>query len=133
MIVKNVTRQDLQKALDLVNGLFSGNVIWNRAPEYIGRDRYGHDKLRLTLRVKDSRGPGARLSIPHLRGDKQRHLISACWHVHGHFYDALPPEAVIQVSIRDGMHNISPGDRWHDWDCGSRMHPAYMSELCECD
>lgn len=130
MIVKNVGESDLWAALNAVNLIYGNNVIWNREPEYIGQTREGSDKWRCTLRVIDSRGPGAKLSIPRRR--KQRHTIGACWHVHGDFFDSLPEHAEIVVDVSDGRRIIHPGDAWIDIQVGSIMYPYYMSELCEC-
>jgi len=121
MIIRNVTRQDLEKALETVTARYDGNVIWNRAPEPLNARGTA---WRCTLRVKDSHGPGARLSPSYQR----RHTVAACWHAHGVFFDALPAQAVIVT----GSTKTRPGAPWHDWNAGSYLSPAYMSELCEC-
>lgn len=116
MIAKNVTLDDLESALAKANEKFSGNLRWNRYPEKAGRG------YRFTLRVSDSKGPGARL------GFSGRHMTSACWHAHGTFFDALPREAVVKA----GELTIRPGDMWQDRNIGSMMQPLYYSEACEC-
>ncbi|MGB4253761.1 MAG: hypothetical protein WBJ22_01435 [Minisyncoccales bacterium] len=52
----NASLKDLKKALSLTNKEFKGNVIFNRL-EQIGKYVF------FTLRVKDSKGPGTKLSI----------------------------------------------------------------------
>jgi len=124
MLIKNVTESELEKALELVNEKYGDNVIWNRF-EKVGK------QFRVTLRVKNSHGPGARLGQTF--GDsKPRHLISACWHVHGDFFDALfsvNSDAVVKTSRQTITKN---NGNWEDWNIGSIMYPLYYSEACEC-
>ena len=119
MIAKNVTEYHLQKALEIVNQKYNNNVIFKRlTPE--GR------RYRFTLRVKDSKGDGAKT------GYTGRHTISACWHVHGNFFDALleiKPDAVIQSASKTISSN---GGNWQDWNIGSILNPLYFSESCNC-
>jgi len=74
MIIKYCSEKDLKKALKETNKLFDNNIIF-RSLQRLSRNR-----IRVALRVKDSKGKGARKS---LRG---RRLISACWHTHGAFF-----------------------------------------------
>ncbi|MAH44877.1 hypothetical protein CMI37_03560 [Candidatus Pacearchaeota archaeon] len=115
MIIGNVTMSELESALYQTNTEFEGNVIWNRV-ESEGR------RFRVTLRVRDSKGSGAR------RSASGRRLVSACWHVHGTFFDALPTEAVIRTAGRVKR----PGDVWEDWNIGSMMYPTMHSQACDC-
>ena len=126
MIVKNTTIQDLYKTLENVNKKYDGNVIFNRAPEPYGR------QIRFTLRVKNSRKPGHRLGTWINDNGKQRHLTSACWHVHGNFFEELfkiCPNAIIKTNGKD--ISIYCGN-WEDQNIGSMMQPMYFSEACEC-
>lgn len=124
MYAKNVSVEDLEQALAKINELYEGNVIWNRAPERRG------NRLMFTLRVKKSRGPGARVSW---RGD--RHLVAACWHVHGHFFDALlkinPDAEIITGSNGKTVINRNGGN-WTDFNIGSQFQPCMASEACGC-
>lgn len=128
MLARNVTPLDLECALAKVNEKFGGNIVLRNmrlAPRGRG--------IRFTLGVISSRGPGSRLSVPHYtwsaeQVDKQRHISAACWHVHGHFFDALPEGAVIIARGR----KIRPGDEWEDTNIGSRAFPFYYSDACEC-
>ena len=133
MIVRGATREELDKALELVNVKYKGNVCWNRQPEKVGKG------FRLTLRVKDSKEPGHRLGCSRglffahnydeeVKFSKRRRLVSACWHVHGDFFGALPPDA----RIITGRGIVRPG-QWPDYDIGSVLNPQMMSEACECE
>ncbi len=116
MNIKGVNRDELEGALTVVNEKFGGNVVWNR----IDNTNRG---FLVTLRVKDSKGPGAR------RGFSGQRMINACWHVHGTFFDALPKDAVVLVG---GGQKIHPGDVWQDRNIGSVVLPLYFSEACDC-
>jgi hypothetical protein len=63
-------------------------------------------------------------------------MISACWHVHGDFFDALfkiQPNAVVQVSAGGETRNITiDGGNWQDMNIGSEVYPLMMSTLCGC-
>ena len=116
------TLEQIQEALDKANEHFGGNLIFNRGP-----DKYGK-AYRVTLRVEDSKGLGHRLTVSRYYG-KQRRLVSACWHAHGRFFDALPEGTRIVVRHQ----TIYADERWHDYNIGSIMLPCYASEACECE
>ena len=132
MLIKHVTRADLENALAAVNTLFGDNVKFNRCDVANNNG----DRWNVTLKVESSRGPGAR------RSHTGRRMASACWHVYGEFMDALPTGARINAPVvvgydRWGREKIahrdrSPGDEWQDWNIGSIMSPLYYSEACEC-
>lgn len=128
MIISKVSRADLGAAMARVNQKYDSNVVWNR------NDQLSKDRFRITLRVKDSKGKGSRLAQGRLMGYKSGaiHLISACWHVHGDFFEALlaiNPNAIIKVAT----HRIDRyGGNWVDRNIGSIIHPVAYSEACEC-
>src|SRR5689334_2909273 len=133
MIAKNCTIADLYKALELTNEKFNGNVTFNREPEFIGKN------IRFTLRVISSKDAGHRRGFSFGERPAKR-LTSACWHVHGKFFDALilnvNSNAVI-VSRSDKMqkneyHNYVDGN-WEDTNIGSIYNPLYFSEACDCE
>ena len=130
MLIKNASAIEIMLALVEANEKFGNNLIFNRF-DYAALTRQGKEKFNVTLRVKDSREAGSRLGFPAYLTGKQRHLISACWHAHGTFMDALPAEAEIIVTGVD--YPIRPGDRWNDRNIGSIMQPMYYSEACECE
>ena len=121
-MITNATTDQLRQALDEVNKLYDGNVIFNRQPEPVG------SRIRFTLRVKDSKGPRARLS------KQGRRMTSACWHVHGDFFDTL-------IDLNHDIYIKTGGDKrvdyhggnWQDWNIGSRMFPMFFSEACRCN
>lgn len=118
------TKGDLVRALAHINDKYAGNVEFNRL-----------DNKNFTLRVKDSEGPGHRLHL-HYNLDglySQRRSTSACWHVHGDFFDELfqiNPEAMIYSA---GRKITESAGNWEDWNIGSKMFPVYFSESCECN
>jgi len=128
MEARNVTASDLQAALDRINAeRYEGNVTFNRYPEQHGK------ALAFTLRVSSSKGPGHRRGFTYGKG---RRLTSACWHVHGHFFDALlaiNPDAVIRATGGRTTIKIDRlGGNWMDRDIGSMMSPLMFSEACDC-
>jgi len=126
MLIRNVTREQLEQGLKLVNKKYDNNIIWNNFKyEY-------NNTFRVTLKCKDSKKAGHRLGFKY--GDmKQKRLISACWHVHGDFFDyllSINPDVIIRVAT----HTIDKnGGNWEDRNIGSIMQPMYYSEACECE
>lgn len=125
MLLRDVTREDIEVALEAVNELYDGNIKFKRF-DYAGRTRKGGDKYNVTLTVKDSSKAGSR------RSREGRRIAAACWHVHGEFMDALPEGAEIVTSTANGRMVKSPGDYWEDYNIGSIMYPMYASDACEC-
>lgn len=122
MIIIGAELKDIKAALDKVNQEYKGNVEFNRYPESLGFTRDGRPKMRLTLRVNDSHGAGARLS------HQGRRMVAACWHVHGRFFMALPASCTIKA----GPLTLTPASPWHDMNIGSQVQPLYYSEACGC-
>jgi hypothetical protein len=128
----NCLKEDLHKALALVNQKYAGNVAFR---EIVPNGR----GTRFTLKVVDCRKPGHRLGFEHPywqtktgKPYKPRRLTYACWHVHGDFFDALfeiNPKAKIRA--RKDLITINGGN-WQDTNIGSQMYPQYFSEACEC-
>jgi len=125
MILSNCTKADIDKALEAVNRVFGGNI---RIKNYCQLSGTGL-RHRVTLRVIDSHGDGAHLSrYMEAFGHKARHTISACWHVHGKFFDNLPHRTKITSMGKVTM----AGDLWNDFNVGSVLYPIYASDSCEC-
>lgn len=108
---------ELECALKAVNKMYGDNIKFRRL-EY----------PNFTLKVLDSRGPGSAISA------SGRRTGSACWHVHGHFFDelfAINPDAYV---ISRGVRVDINGGNWDDWV----IHQSYKygtflcSELCDC-
>ena len=121
MIARNTTREDLDRALEEVSKKYGGNVQWNRSPEQ--KDKRGMS-WQFTLRVRNSRGPGAAIS------SSGRHSTSACWHVHGDFFDELfniNPRAIVDAR---GRRITKDYGNWEDFIIGSVMQPMMASEAC---
>lgn len=120
MRVNHVTHDDMSKVLRVINKKYNNNVIWNRYEQK-------GNQIHFTLRVRDSKKAGHRVSYA------GRRIPSACWHVHGDFFDALfniAPDAVVYsrgITVTKGYSN------WMDWNCGSKLIPFFMSEACGCD
>jgi len=126
MLIRNVTQQDLKKALTIVNRLFEENIMFNTFK------RLGKNSFRITLRVKSRKKAGHRIGF---RGQR---IISACWHVHGWFFEVLlriNPKAEIKALKRTIYVDSETGaivNNWVDWNIGSMLEPLYYSEACDC-
>ncbi|KKK42986.1 hypothetical protein LCGC14_3169140 [marine sediment metagenome] len=126
MKVRNITNDDMRRALMIVNKQYDNNVIWNRF-ESNGKG------FRFTLKVKDSKKAGHRLSQSLTSKSNRTRMASACWHVHGDFFEALlsiNEDAVIKTS--GGITINKDGGNWQDRNIGSQFSPLYFSEACEC-
>lgn len=122
MLIRNVTEDKINDALDTVNEQFDGNIRFKKF-DAAGNTRSGDPKFIVTLTVNNSRSPGGR------RSHSGRRVAAACWHVHGTFFDALPEECEI---VAMGL-KIRPGDPWQDRNIGSNWSPLYYSEACDCN
>lgn len=135
-----VTEEILDEALALVNERYAGNVMFDHR-DFIKTRQDGREEWRVQLKVCNSRGPGARLSLPNAWLDKKpRHLPASCWHVYGHFYDEvakLAPDAEMDVSgsgLVEPYKGLVREHGWRDNMVGSPFGGYYMiSELCHCD
>jgi len=127
MKAKKVTQQEMERALEIINEKYQDNVKWNRF------DKNGNG-FNFTLKVKSSKEKGHSYGYDFPpSGRKPRRLTSACWHVHGDFFETLleiNPEAVI---MSRGHRIDKNGGNWKDWNAGSIMYPQYMSEKCDCE
>jgi hypothetical protein len=129
MKYRKCSQDDLIKALEIINVKYQGNIEFKT---------FDTATKNFTLKTKNSKLPGHRL---HKRIESpfdnpkniQRRGISACWHVHGDFFDALfsiSPDAYI---ISNGNKITSNYGNWQDRNIGSQMFPQYYSESCECN
>lgn len=142
MLARNCTVKDLEKALALVNRKRS----YDGALRLEGVRPEGRG-FRFVLRlISGHRGKGAALTtsfLQHARYGRERSPWpgnrkfsgSACWHAHGHFFEALlkvRPEAVV-LSRGSSVRISADGGNWQDYNVGSQMYPCYASEACECN
>ena len=139
MLITHATQQQIALALEAIQSKYDNNLMFNNFTTL------SSNRHQVTLRVRDSRGKGARLGSYQNQLDsllrptnsyeawrKRRHMTSACWHVHGGFFEALfalAPEAVI---ISRGSKITQDSRNWEDYDIGSVMYPYMASEACEC-
>lgn len=116
----NATQEQLYSALQTVNENYNGNIQFRRL------DQQSANRRMFTLRVEDSSGAGAR------RAASGRRTVSACWHVHGEFFEALLKQDE-NIFIRSNGRRIDKhGGNWEEINIGSEFMPVYMSTLCDC-
>lgn len=126
MRTKHTTADQMDKALEIVNQQYKKNVAFER----LEKKGSGH---HFTLRVIDSKAPGHRLGQCLKKDGTRRRMAKACWHVHGHFFEALLSVNEDAV-IRSGDIVIDKnGGNWQDRNIGSMYSPLYFSEACDCD
>lgn len=119
-MITTASIRTLENALKVVNTQYGKNIIF-REIKQISKNR-----VQFTLRTVKSRAPGSRISY------SGRHIPAACWHVHGHFFEAV---FAIDTSarIKSGNRWITrEAGNWEDRNIGSIMRPMYHSEACEC-
>ena len=123
MYYRNCSVDDLERALYIVNRKYDNNIEFKRLEP---------SKKLFTLKCKDSKKPGHRLHYSGFNG-KTRKGNSACWHVHGDFFDALfrikPTSYVISMRKKITKSN----GNWEDRNIGSIYYPVQYSESCECN
>lgn len=119
----NAKPETLQRALQVLNRHYGNNVQFDRFDV--------HPRcVDFTLRVRSSRGPGARRSFT------GRRMAKACWHVHGKFFEyvlALDHQARIVSRWSGGPTTITrQSGNWQDANIGSQMQPLMFSQACDC-
>lgn len=111
----------------------------------IGRQNYGgnleikssrqvsRNVVTFTIRATSSRGPGARCSW------SGRRSIAACWHAHRDVMRALftiNPDGKLYTAMATYIGRQGFEDNFEATagrNIGSRVSPAYMPDLCECE
>jgi hypothetical protein len=130
MLIKNVTKEQLENSLHYVNGayLYKGNIEFLKI-EPSGFTRNGGEKWNVRLRAIDSAGPGGRRSAT-----GRRIANACCWHAHGYFIESLPTGSSVSISSRSGFRvTKTSSSAWTDWNIGTNTRPFMMSEACECN
>lgn len=129
MLVTGLSLDRFQEITDRVSAeKYSGNVIVHQDAHPLSGNRF-----QGRLWVQSSRGPGARTSW------SGRRTPAACWHAYRDVLMAVfqeYPDARVRTGLanyrgRDGFLRDYPatGER----NIGSRLQPAYMPDLCECN
>lgn len=129
MRISKCTYNDLVKALELTNNKYRGNVEFR---DFTPEQMSSTGKVwRIRLGVKDIREIGAALTIRYfgLGGTRRvRRSRSACWHVHGEFFDSLPKGTRIQTT----QVTMMAGNDWQDYNVSGMVYPICASESCLC-
>lgn len=136
MIVTGATKQELRKALKEINKKFEDNIQFvgdNGYYENDGLEQLGPTRISFRLETKCYKHNGGYRRT--FQGHRHR---SACWHVHGEFFDALldlNSKAVVRTSgakIYEDQHGYGRIGNWQDWNIGSELHPLFFSQACDC-
>ncbi len=131
MIIKHATEQDIRDALHATQTQFNQNLEFREnTPEH----KSSHS-FRVRLGVKSSHGKGAsiktRYNFDGFVGE--RHLPSACWHVHGRFFEHLFHVCPVAIVYARGTLITATEGNWQDYNVGSAMFPVMASESCDCE
>lgn len=133
MRISKVNEKDLNKALKKVNKKYDNNIVWNNF------EQISTNSFRITLKCKDSKKAGHRLGFStknpfnsNIDMGRRRRLINACWHVHGHFFEALLKINENAVIYAGTQRIDKDGGNWEDRNIGSQIEPLMFSEACEC-
>ena len=140
MQVWGVTPGQLQEAVYKVSEEhYNGNLICDGQPDHIGAT--SKSAVRFKMRVKDSAGAGAHISVDRFGSTKKgyRRTISACWHAHRDVMRAIfevNPEARIKSVMADykGSDDFERTfPHTYDTNVGSMVYPVAVGESCLCD
>lgn len=126
MIVKGITEKQLEQGLNLVNTLYDNNIKLNDVKSL---NKKGN-RLRFTLRVKDSSKVGSRHGFHVCNNGEYRKTNSVCFHGHGDFFESLfkiNPDC--EITSRGNKINKSNGN-WEDFQVGSLLNPMMFSWMC---
>ena len=128
MKIKGITVDDLVAAVSIVSReQYDGNIIFNRSPDRIG------NFLHFTLRVINSKGPGAKIS------HSGRRSVALCWHGHRDVMRELfrnHPTALLVTAVAryDGLMSFDQQYLETGYqNVGSQVDPLLYQEACECN
>ena len=128
MKIKGPTVDDLIAAVSIVSReQYDGNITFNRYPEKVGN--FTH----FTLRVINSRGPGAKVSA------SGRRSVALCWHGHRDVMIKLfktHPNALLVTALAryDGVTGFEreyPDTAYQN--IGSIAQPLAFEDACRCE
>jgi hypothetical protein len=141
MIIKNVSRENLESALEMVNLRFANNIAFLKL-EPVGR------RFRVRLKAQNSHGPGGRLAVYPIKARRSpiditgrngkplqdRHVGNCCcWHVHGYYFEELFKVQPYAVIVSKGNTITKYAGNWEDYNAGSSIAEVYASECCHCE
>jgi len=121
MYARKCSINELHEALAKTNEIYNGMVEFNRNPTKTSKG------VHFTLKMKNNKCKGH--SVSH----SGRNINSACWHVHGDFFDMvfmINKDASI-LSLGKPINRFN--GNWQDYNVGSMMQPKYASESCNCN
>jgi len=123
----NASDTDLDRAMFGLNKMYDGNVVFREF------ERETKTKIRFTITMTNSK------CIGHHKSGGKRNMRSACWHVHGHFFEelfAVNPDCWVRSgSMNNGVYKgkiTKDGGNWEDYNVGSIAYPMKASQCCDC-
>jgi hypothetical protein len=137
MKATNCKWEELQEALKEVNKKYDNNIRFN--PDNNGCQRF---TLRAKIKSERETNKGCSISVYSMMsrysnfiGKKQnkRYTGSACWHVHGDFFDALFKINQDAVIWSRGLKIDKNYGNWENYNIGSILYPVYASDCCDCE
>jgi hypothetical protein len=121
-MVTTASLDTICKAMNRINKRYKNNVMFNRL-DVVGK------RIHFTLRVRSSKGLGAR------RSHSGRRLACACWHAHGHLFEAIlkydPSAKIMSQGVKTTITVL--GGNWVDKNIGSMVQPIMFSQACDCN
>lgn len=133
----NVTRAQIERALEQVNERYGGNL---RLKDDI---RETSKSVSFGLTVHRADRPGGRRGFTRNADGERRRVCAACWHAHGHLFEAIfrlpdiAPNAYIRTATGMGCGLVTGPEyedgNWQDRQIGSMFDPLYYSEACDCE
>jgi hypothetical protein len=129
MRIRNTCLVQLHRARALTGRQFSHNIAFNRCEPANSKKTIWN----VTLKVRDSSGPGHRLGYQIKKDGTRRNLSSACWHAHGVFmYELLKINGDTVIYSRGSRIDKDIGN-WLTWQVGFHSgKPLYIGSLCYC-
>ena len=122
MYIIGATETAIREAVDIANGKYGGNLIYEVTPSPMGG-------VNLSVHVRDNTGPGHRLAHPAVHGGRPVQLHSVCWHVWYWIFRQLPAEAYIK---KDDIYYRVADQKYPVWTEDRGGVPILITELCEC-
>lgn len=133
--IEHAVRDSSQYVVAVLHGRDLVREAIVKTPELVVdflRNNENTNALSFTLRVRDSKGVGAR------RSWSGRRTVSACWHAHRDVMKNIFEinehanlyTAMAHYKGKESFYELYPATGWAN--CGSQMQPACAEELCDC-